>query len=153
MSVSAPSFSKKGYKGKSIYFIFHQSSRLGYMRKIFFIIMMGLSLGCLLFSCSKEEEAPVQTIDVSLNVNQTYTYALGNFGDEEGAIISTEAMHFSQSHLERVAATGAMLYHYLPAINFAGTDEVTIKSMRGTDGGGGPYKNIVYTKIRFVIHP
>lgn len=151
MSISALLFSIKGVKQKQfLFFINHPD--LG-MRKIYFFIMMGLSLGCMLFSCSKADEAPEQTIEVLLNANQSYTYALGNFGDEEGAIISTDALHFSQSHLERVAATGAIIYHYRPALNFSGTDEVTIKSMRGTNGGGGPYKNMLYTKIRFVIHP
>ena len=122
------------------------------MKKVFwsFTILFGITF--LLQSCKKESttESTTQTITQTIRANQSYQFDLGNFGDEEGASISKQAANYSISSVDREINTGKVVYKYVPATNFVGTDEVEIKSARGSDGAS-PNNKIVYTTIKFTI--
>lgn len=119
---------------------------------LFFLLFTCLFL--VIQSCKKNEE---EVIDVTLEMNQLYNYDLGSFGDEEGASIAKQALHYKVSEIgqyDTISYTGQLKYTYIPALDYTGYDEVTIKSSRGSDGSGsGPgSKNRDYlTKIRFTI--
>jgi hypothetical protein len=118
------------------------------MRKTFFILILGLTI--LIQGC-KKESAPEQfrqTIDVALKVNQVYELDLGSYGREEGADISKQAKHFVTSTATRTGSN--MTYKYIPAANYVGTDEVELKSEKGSNGAHlNP--NISFINIKFTI--
>jgi hypothetical protein len=114
--------------------------------------LLGFFLATILisFSCKKEESK--QSVNQTLKMNEPFQYDLGNFGDEEGATISKQATHFSVSFLEYYSNTGKIVYHYKPDSNYAGTDEVIIRSARGSDGGGSNKNDkILLTTLKFNI--
>lgn len=125
------------------------------MKRIFRTIIISITLLTFFPGCSKEDiviHTPVtytNTNNVNLTTNGTYHFDLGYFGDEEGAIISIQAIHFRVSKLER-DSTGKIGYTYTPALNYTGTDEVELKSMRGSDGASAN-NTIIFTKIKFNI--
>ena len=120
------------------------------MKKIVSILMIA---SCLLVSQSCKKESKIeetnQVINHVLQVNQSYLLDLGSFGFEEGASIIRQASHFSTSELNR-NDIGKITYIYIPTTNFAGTDEVEIRSARGSDGAS-PCDKIINTTIRFTI--
>ena len=111
-----------------------------------------------LSSCKKNKEEnnniipcyfSAQTIkNVSLNVNEPYSYDLGNFNDEEGAFIEQQAKHFAISETNR--KNGNVVYNYQPATDYVGTDTVWLRTARGSDGAS-PNTNIAYTVLLFSI--
>ena len=124
------------------------------MKKTVLILAVTFCLTTLSQSCTKDSttEPSTKAIDVSLKVNQSYQYDLGGFGIEEGAGIATQASHFLISIVYRDSSgnTPNIFYKYMPAANFIGTDEVTLKSERGSDGASAN-TNITYTNIKFTI--
>lgn len=122
------------------------------MKKIAFYLTLFIGLNTVSISCKKDNpNAPVtQTITETIRVNQTYQFDLGIFGDEEGASISKQANHFSISSVDREVNTGKIIYKYTPATNFVGTDEVEIKSTRGSNGSSLNNK-IIFTTIKFTV--
>ena|ERR1035437_8202063 len=119
-----------------------------------FFLHMIISIALLTFSqgCSKEDiviHSP-NINAVTMTRNETYHFDLGYFGDEDGASISRQATHFIVSKLDRDNSTGKIGYTYTPALNFTGTDEVELKSMRGSDGASAN-NNIIITTIKFNI--
>jgi hypothetical protein len=122
------------------------------MNKIFSFFVALFSLVVLTQSCKKNTavNSTNQTITQTLKVNQSYQFDLGSFGDEEGASISRQASNFSTSMIDRENNSGEIIYKYVPAINFIGTDEVEIKSARGSDGASQCDK-IINTTIKFII--
>lgn len=123
------------------------------MKRFYLTIIIIISIALLSFSpgCSKEDiviHSP-NSITVTLTRNGTYHFDLGYFGDEEGASIRRQATHFILSKLDR-DTTGKIGYTYTPALNFTGTDEVELKSMRGSDGASAN-NNIIFTTIKFNI--
>jgi len=125
------------------------------MKNLYCTLTLLLGLTIIFSSCKKDSDpdcdlpTPNQ-INVKLSANETYQFDLGNFGDEEGASISRQATFFSVSTLEREINTGKVIYKYIPATNFVGTDEVQIKSDRGSNGAS-PNNNISYITIKFTI--
>ena len=119
-----------------------------------FILYLIISVGTLILlpGCSKEEpvNTPANIIRISLGRNETVHYDLGYFGEEEGALISKQPSHYLASKTDRDINTGKIMYTYTPASDFAGTDEVVLKSMRGSDGASAN-NNIIFTTIRFNI--
>ncbi len=122
------------------------------MKKTFVYLTILISVITLNLSCKKDNtiEPVTQTINATIKINQSYQFDLGNFGDEEGAFISKQAINFSSSSVDREVNTGKVIYKYVPKINFVGTDEVEIKSARGSDGAS-PNDKIIYTTIKFTI--
>ncbi|MGI8950402.1 MAG: hypothetical protein ACR2FN_02345 [Chitinophagaceae bacterium] len=91
-----------------------------------------------------------QTINVTIKSNETYQYNLGAFGDEEGANITRQAQHYEISSLKRDSDFVTINYEYKPSLNYVGTDDVELKSARGSDGASANNK-IIITTIKFVI--
>ena len=119
-----------------------------------FILYLIISAGLLIIlpGCSNEEpvNTPANIISISVGRNETVHYDLGYFGYEEGAFINTQASHYLVSKTDRDINTGKIMYTYTPAHNFTGTDEVVLKSMRGSDGASAN-NNIILTTIKFNI--
>ena len=117
---------------------------------LYLIILAGILI--ILPGCSNEEpvNAPANIIRISVGRNETVHYDLGSFGDEEGALISKQASHYLISKTDRDINSGKIIYTYTPASGFTGTDEVELKSMRGSDGASAN-NNIIFTTIRFNI--
>lgn len=117
---------------------------------IYFSVIIGLAT--LSQSCKKDSTSNpvIQTITETIRVNQAYQFDLGNFGDEEGAYISKQANYFSVSSVDREVNTGKIIYKYTPATNFVGTDQVEIKSARGSNGSSANNK-IVLTTIKLTV--
>ena len=103
-------------------------------------------------SCKKDavDNATRLTVTAAVKANQPYQYDLGSFGTEEGASVSTQAKHFIVSDVERDPNTGKIIYNYLPTTNYIGTDEVVIRSAKGSNGASAP-TNITFTTIKFTI--
>lgn len=128
------------------------------MKNVFCRLTLLAGIVIIISSCKKDSHSPVpdctlpvaNKINVKITANETYLFDLGNFGDEEGASISRQATNFSESTLEREINTGKVVYKYTPATNFVGTDEVEIKSARGSNGAS-PNDNITYITIKFTI--
>ncbi len=128
------------------------------MKNLFYTLTLLIGLVTLFSSCKKDSDSNTpdcdlptsQEFNVKITANETYMFDLGIFGDEEGASISRQATHFSVSTVERDNNSGKIIYKYTPATNFVGTDEVQIKSERGSDGAS-PNTNITYTTIKFTI--
>lgn len=111
---------------------------------IFFLITVGI------LSCKKDKnEVETETLEVTLKVNEDYEYDLGGFGDEEGATIEKQSKNFAVSELKRLNAVG-IVYYYKPKLNFIGSDEVILRSERGSDGAS-PNTEYLYTTIKFQI--
>lgn len=105
-------------------------------------------------SC-KTDPMPVsmgKTITINLKVNESYQYDLGGFGIEEGAGISTQAVHYlvSESSRDVSGNTPNIIYRYKPSNNFVGSDQVILKSERGSNGASAN-PDITYTTIKFTI--
>lgn len=103
-------------------------------------------------SCKKTNSSGTNspTINVTIKINEGYEYDLGTFGDEEGAIINRQAMHYDISAIERDVNVGKEVYKYKPSLNYAGTDEVELNSQRGSDGAS-PNDKVIVTTIKFTI--
>jgi hypothetical protein len=125
------------------------------MTRIFLTLIISIAMLTFCPGCIKEDivihtpETNTNTNNVTLTKNGTYHFDLGYFGDEEGAIISMQTIHFSVSKLDR-DSTGKIGYTYTPALNYTGTDEVELKSMRGSDGASAN-NTIIFTKLKFNI--
>lgn len=102
-------------------------------------------------SCKKNNTIEPERISINstIRLNNSYEYELGGFGDEEGATITKQASHFSLSALERLSA-GNIIYNYTPSINFVGTDEIEIRSARGSNGASANNK-IILTTIKITV--
>ena len=103
-------------------------------------------------SCKKDNSSinNSQTINVTIQANEDYQYDLGLFGDEEGATINCQATHFNTSIIERDLSIDKVTYKYKPSPGYIGTDEVELKSERGSDGAS-PNDKIIITTIKFTI--
>ena len=122
------------------------------MKKIAIYFTLLLFASIVFQSCKKDSITVThQPIDVTIKANTNYAFDLGGFGDEDGAGISRQATHYEVSTIIRDTATSAILYNYRPALNYTGTDEVEIKSARGSYGMRGPHTRITLTTIKFTI--
>lgn len=123
------------------------------LNKTFFalcLFMGGLITSCEKNSPTEENGVTNQIINKTISKNQTFQYDLGNFGDEEGASITKQANHFSTSELVRNINTVKIIYNYTPTLDFVGTDEIQIRSARGSNGAS-PNNLIVNTTIKLTI--
>jgi len=124
------------------------------------LLLSAVALFCsamLVSSCKKDKDTttgcilPGQNVtvkNITLNVNDTYSYELGIFGYEDGAGIEQQAKHFAVSETDRKYDT--VVYHYQPAPGYIGEDTVILKSSRGSNGSSSN-TNIAYTAILFTI--
>lgn len=122
------------------------------MKKNSCILIVLFILAIVTQSCKKNSTiyTASDTIHAAIKVNQSYQYDLGGFGIEEGAQISKQATYFLISTIGRSTNTPNIIYRYVPAINFVGTDEVELQSSKGSNGSGANNK-VAYTTIKFTI--
>lgn len=121
------------------------------VKKSLSYMTLGFVLAGMISSC-KKDHTPItetQTINETIANNSDYTFDLGSFGDEEGASISRQALHYQESSLNR-ENTGSVTYHYQPLSDYIGTDEVQLKSEKGSNGESANNK-ILLTTIKFMI--
>lgn len=106
----------------------------------------------ILTGCEDISQKTVKTsFDIQLTKNQSYEYNTRIGGDEEGAVISIQATHFSISEIVRDNSTNFVaIYKYKPELDFMGTDMVEIKTSTGSDGAS-PSTNFEYITINFTI--
>ena len=90
-------------------------------------------------SCKKEHQTITQTINVNLKLNASYSYTVPQAGDADDVMqITQQAMHSSVSKVTP-DADGNVLFEYVPAKDFSGTDEVRISNVE--EHGGGHHGN------------
>lgn len=112
------------------------------MKKAFLILVLTLSIA----SCSSDD-VEVVTENVSISNSETYTYDLGDFGDEDGARIAKQAEHYQISEINR---NETIVYTYKPANGYSGSDKVTIEIITGSvDGSAVNVIRIV--EIKFTV--
>lgn len=105
--------------------------------KIILNVFFMLFLVSLLGSCKEEDNtSPDRIVEVTLKNTEEYSYDLMLSGDEEGAVIKTQAQHFERSELIRNESTAwSLVYHYKAIPNYTGADYVEIETCTGSDGG------------------
>lgn len=123
------------------------------MKKLFYQLIILVSAITLMVSCKKDLPAAAQAESITkvLSQNESFEYDLGSFGFEEGATIFRQASHYSISTTDRSIVNGRVFYYYTPALNYTGTDEVLIRSERGSNGASVNDK-FIYTTIKFIIN-
>ncbi len=83
---------------------------------------------------------------VYLNPGELFSYDLNVYGDEEGARITEQARHYSQSDIIRDSTTAwGAFYFYRSNPNYKGPDYVTIETCAGGRGSSCDE----YTTIEF----
>jgi hypothetical protein len=93
----------------------------------------------------------VETLTVPIASGDTYRHATVG-GDEEGAIIITQAHHYAISEMRRDSTTHwVATYIYQPAAGFTGRDMVEIEISSGSDGASPPTK-VQRLRIAFDVH-
>lgn len=113
------------------------------MKKASFVLILSI----ILFSCSKDDEVHVTTEHINISNTETYQYDLGQFGFEDGAIISKQAEHYELSELNR---NETIIYTYKSQEGYLGSDKVKIEIITGSDGSSsGKVSKIV--EINFNI--
>lgn len=81
----------------------------------------------------------------------TYRHDFQISGDEEGAMIKTQALYFQASELIRDASTNwSVVYEYKPLANYIGMDLIEIETCTG--GQGLSCSNTGITRISFTIN-
>jgi hypothetical protein len=117
------------------------------MRKIALLLILSFTF----LSCSNDDDDSSDSNTVveyfSINNNEIFEYDLGNFGDEDGAQIATQASHFLISELN---GTNNIVYTYKASEGYVGTDFVRIELTTGSDGSSsGTVSSVV--EIRFNV--
>lgn len=114
--------------------------------------MLTLCLSAAFASCTKGgcDPSDDQVVNVTMRANETYSYSLGSFGDEEGASIVRQAKHYQTSRLYRNTDFSNVTYEYKPEQDYTGTDEVELRSEKGSNGAS-PNDRIITTTIKFRI--
>jgi hypothetical protein len=88
---------------------------------------------------------------ITLRNSDVYQYPLGISGDEEGAAIIKQAIHYRVSEIKRDKSTNwAAVYFYQPKENYIGNDYVEIELSTGSDGAS-PSTKVSVMKIKFLI--
>jgi hypothetical protein len=75
--------------------------------------------------------------EILLESGELFSYDLNVYGDEEGAKITEQAKHYSQSEIIRDSSTGWGAYYYYKSVTgYSGPDHVTIETCTGGKGTG-----------------
>jgi hypothetical protein len=110
--------------------------------------LIGVAPPLTMVSCASTDST--QTIDVSLQRGELYQHATVG-GDEEGARIATQAVHYAISEIRRDSTTNwVAVYAYQPAADFIGSDQVELEILSQSDA----MSPLIVKKlaIRFVVH-
>jgi len=115
------------------------------MKRLVLMIVPALICGVMFTGCGKSQAEEEEI--VIKNTESYYRNLVG--GDEEGASIKVQALHYEKSELIRDNSTNFILvYHYKPKNDFVGTDCVVI-DVTHNNTGLDPKTHTV--KINFVI--
>lgn len=102
------------------------------------ISFLTIALAGMLFitSCQKHHKGThaTQTINATVEMNKPYQFDMGNVSKREAAKITEQAKHFTVSETSDVNGEGHTVYNYMPAMNYTGTDEVSITIAEGHHG-------------------
>ena len=113
-------------------------------------IAIALLLVATVASSSCDRSSDAETVEVALRTSETYQFAMAT-GDEDGARILSQAVHFSVSEIRRDSTTNwSALYVYAPAAGFLGEDSVQLEITTGSDGASAPTRRKRVT-IRFSV--
>lgn len=116
--------------------------KLKCMRTIF-TLFLSVILVIVFQSCSKSGQdemvltpAAGEQINATIAANSAYEISLDDY---TSAVISKQAAHHAESFTGIDEKTGRFRYRYVPALNFSGMDEVTLKSTKTVVGyANGP---------------
>ncbi|HMT73739.1 MAG TPA: hypothetical protein PKA77_06715 [Chitinophagaceae bacterium] len=114
-----------------------------------FHLLTALLTALLFFSACNKEKVERTIVDKTIRNAEIFVHTVGAFGDEEGATVSRQASHYTTSILER-DLNSIITYRYQSVPGYTGTDEVEIKTSKGSDGSG-PNTQIQYITIRLTI--
>jgi len=94
-------------------------------------LLISIAVLLILWGCDEVlEEKPI-----SLRSGELYTYDLNISGDEEGAVIKQQAVHYELSELVRDSSTNwSIVYKYIPKNEYQGADYVEIETCTGGEG-------------------
>lgn len=108
------------------------------MKRFSEILLLFVLFTAIFWSCEKEETLEPNNRDyITLKNTDDFIRNLKISGDEEGAIIKEQAIHFSISKIIRDQSTGwNVVYQYKPEPGYIGTDSVKIETNTGSDGSG-----------------
>lgn len=115
------------------------------MRKHYFFTLVLGSLLLFCQSCSKESALQasglqsnpewVNTINVKLAPNELYKLPIDN---SSAIAITKQASHYSISQIAADTKSSALVYNYMPALNYSGDDEVMITVTSKVASVGSP---------------
>ena len=116
------------------------------MRKLFSLPAFLLGILVVFQSCSKQSPseaiAPINPniVNATIALNGSYQLPINNAGDVS---ISKQASHFQVSKTELDSKSGLIVYKYVPAVDYRGTDEVVISNIKTSliTGSGGCSNN------------
>ena len=116
------------------------------MKNLFILLMVSFSP--LLFpSCSKQTGNELIVPVVSTNIiearispNQSFQL---NLNSVSGSIVK-QALHFLVSKTELDEKSGSMVYEYVPALDYVGTDEIVISKLQVVNNGNTGFQNNHY---------
>ena len=103
------------------------------MRKLFLLPTFLLGILVVFQSCSKQSpsEAIAPTnpniVNATIALNGNYQLPINNAGDVS---ISKQASHFQVSKTEVDSKSGLIVYKYVPAVDYRGTDEVVLSNIK-----------------------
>ena len=102
------------------------------------ILLLFVLFTAIFWSCQKEETFnPNNQGYITLKNTDNFIHDLKISGDEEGASINEQAIHYSISKIIRDESTGwSAVYQYKPESDFIGIDSVKIEINTGSDGSG-----------------
>ena len=114
------------------------------MKKIFLMLVLTSPFIFALQSCQKsdmkkdhEDKIVYQTVDATINANETYTYTVPENKSDDPFGITSQASHYKTSELENESTT----YKYIPATDYTGSDKVVISNVEeqhdGNHSNGG----------------
>ena len=90
-------------------------------------------------SCKKEKEPKqpqITNVSITLKQNEAYTFTLPANTVKAPYKISSDASHSSVSLVSK-DASGNAVYQYTPALNYTGTDNVTVSNAPPADCANG----------------
>ncbi len=121
------------------------------MKKTTGFLMLAALFTFVISSCKKEQEGKTitQTINITLNANNSYSYQIPHAGDADDVMhIIKQSVNYKVSQVASVAGSDYALFEYTPGLNFTGSDEVQVSNeenhqgdangqMHGNCNGGG----------------
>lgn len=96
------------------------------MKKSGLVLTLAGVLFVALTSCNKPAQTVVEkTITIQLNENQEYSFVLPESIQRDAYAFLQQASHYNISMIDK-NASGEQFYHYLPALDYRGNDQVIL---------------------------